>query len=102
MHINLKKTNLKNGVGKPCAGHNNDNVILFGTLYGFDIIDGIRGAVLDTGSARNLKYLYIDEAIYTSLIIFYKFYMAEGVGVPSAFLFNYLLGEKYLYYTIYV
>lgn len=49
------KTNRKFGAGNPCAGHKSESVSCVGILYGLDIIDGILGAVLETGSKKNDK-----------------------------------------------
>lgn len=46
-------TNRKFGAGNPWAGQRSDNVCFSGIWYGFVIIDGILGAVLETGSIFN-------------------------------------------------
>lgn len=47
---NKQKNYLNFGAGYPCAGHNKDNSLFIGTFKGRDMTDGIRGAVLETGS----------------------------------------------------
>lgn len=73
-YINLKnkyiqfmsrKSNLKLGAGYPWAGHSNDKADPLGRLYGFDMIEAIRGAVLETGSVQDtfrfVNITFLDE-----------------------------------------
>lgn len=65
------KTNRKFGAGNPWAGHSRETATPTGILYGLDMIDGILGAVLDTGSInltisfKHIRYvlkIYRDRA----------------------------------------
>lgn len=54
--ITYCKTNRKFGAGNPWAGQSRETATPTGILYGLDMIDGILGAVLDTGSRKYMSF----------------------------------------------